>query len=130
MKQIYAPYTDWEDFKNGMYNEENSLEMVDLSKLLLEDNCLFYSTLLTLLEKWPIASNVNLTNKNSNRKAWLGHAACSFLHGVPERQTRIAWGEMTIEKKIQANLVAEKVIRIYEEKNRRVHSGVGESMLF
>jgi hypothetical protein len=51
LKQIYAHYEHWEDFKAGMYLTE--------------------------------AVEVNLSNTNCNRRAWLGQAACCYRFSVP-----------------------------------------------
>lgn len=117
MKQFYAPYTDWEDFKNGMYEitfEGYFDELVYNAESMLKDCDLFRNTCLLILKNWPVASKVNLTNKNCNRQAWLGQAACNYHFGVIETLTRIAWKNITEEQRIGANKIADQIIRYFE----------------
>lgn len=125
MKQFYAKYTDWEDYKNGMYDivdkdikDDLILKSIDL----LKDNELFYNTMLNILRDWKISTKVNLTNKECNRLAWLGQAACSYNHKCPELLTRIAWGKLTDQERNKANRIANKIIKKYETENRKLHS--------
>jgi hypothetical protein len=132
MKQIYHKYVDWEDYKNGMYrtNYKNEDELIDRAKKLLSNEDEFYSVSLDMINDWVISSDVNLSNKGHNRRSWIGQAACCYECETPESLTRVAWGELDNETKRKANLVADKIIRIYEEKYRRLYQNVGESLLF
>ncbi len=116
MKQFYAHYNDWEDYKHGMYSGSmnSKVELIEKAKEVLSDSNLFYNTLQKVIVSWPIATKVNMTNKGTNRRSWLGHAACSYLHNVPEVITRLAWGELDESVRFSANTVAEKVISEYE----------------
>lgn len=132
MNQYFSHYENWEDHKNGMYQ----LSCIDKHKKVIGaievlcNNDIFYSTLINVLSEWPVSTKVNLTNLNQNRKAWLGAAACCYLHKTPEFLTRIAWGLLNTDEQNKANLVAEKIIKEYERKNFRVHKDMGEKMLF
>jgi hypothetical protein len=68
-----------------------------------------------VIKTWKYSCEHFLTNKTINRKAWLGHAACSFKHNLPEYIVREAWGKLTDEQRILANLQAEKTIIHYEQ---------------
>lgn len=132
MKQIYHKYDYWEDYKNGMY-ELNSIDKhIKVIKAIdvLCNNDIFYNACLQLIKDWPISSQVNLTNINQNRRAWLGAAACSYLHKVPEFITRIAWSLINLEHQEKANLIAEKIIKQYETENFGLHKNMGATMLF
>lgn len=132
MKQIFNKYTEWEDFINGMYKTKvnNEDELINKSKKLLSNEDEFYKVSLKVLDNWIISSNVNLSNKNSNRQSWIGQAACCYSFGSPEIITRKAWGCLDNITKIKANLVADKIIKIYEAKYRELHKRVGNQMLF
>lgn len=117
IKQIHHPYHLWEDFKNGMYcgTTDNDPDLIEKAKSLLSNTKLFYSTAKEILTRWPISSSVNLSNVGINRRAWIGQAACSYLHSVPETLTRVAWMELNDIQRFEANTVAEKIILIYEQ---------------
>ena len=133
MKQIYSPYWDWEDFNNGMYDTPALADMPELSKQaasLLSCAERFANACKQLINDWPIASAVNLTNLGTNRRAWLGQAACNFVAGVPEVATRAACKELTEDQRRKANQIADEAIREYQSKSRAVHNNMGSKGLF
>jgi hypothetical protein len=133
MKQIFHHYQKWEDFIAGMYSLDDVIDKDKkvISAIELFNNSQeFYSTLILVLENWQISSELNLTNKTQNRRAWLGAAACMYKHNCPEYLTRVAWGLLNKNVQNSANLIAEKVIKEYEAKNNELHKGVGNKMLF
>ena len=132
MIQIYYKYTEWEDFQNGMFETKfkNEDELILKAAKLLSNEIEFYNTSLKVLDNWKISSDVNLSNKNSNRQSWIGQAACCFAFKVPELITRKAWNTLDNKTKIEANLIADKIIRIYERKYFELHRDMGEKMLF
>jgi hypothetical protein len=127
MKRFYKEFIYWEDYLNGMYSTENSdcADKINLSYLLLTNQNLFLRTCIKVVEDWKISTKVNLTNKNSNRQAWLGQSACSYLYKCTELQTRQAWAKMTDKQRYDANLIADKIINNfelnYENKNQKLH---------
>lgn len=136
MKRFYEKYYLWEDFANGMYATEklqNESELIEKAKNLLSDVYLFKEASIVMIRDWPISTKVNLTNKSINRKAWIGQAACCHKFGVPEILTRIAWGQLTERKRMDANRVAEQIINhfelVYERSNIELYSGLGAEML-
>lgn len=115
MKRYYEKYTEWEDFKNGMYelsSEEND-KLILLSCNLLSDKTKFLNACNLVIEKWKISTKVHLTNNSINKKAWLGQAACSLMHNVPELLTKVAWGKLDFRVQNTANEVAYNVINSY-----------------
>ncbi len=127
----YFPYWDWEDFKNDMYsNKVKNDEVVKKSSELLSDDILFFSTCLDVINDWPNSSMQNLLNKSVNRRAWLGQAACNYKFKATEIETREAWKNTAPLNKIKANIAAEKIIKIYESKNRSLHKNMEEKGLF
>lgn len=133
MEQFYAHYTEWEDYRNGMYEptkQDNENKLTELAEKLLKNPDKFYSVAIKMIGKWNISARVNLTNVSSNRRAWIGQASCCFECGVPETLTRIAWGNLDAVERLKANSVADKVIRIFEEQNKRIHKTVGSEGLF
>lgn len=132
MEQIFKHYEEWEDFKAGMFslNEvSNKDEKLQDAINLLSNSSSFYLTLRDVCMIWRVATDVNLTNKRQNRRAWLGAAACMFKYNVPEYITREAWGMLDEKVQILANSVADKIIFEYEREDFRVHKNVGSSLL-
>ena len=128
INQYFSHYETWEDYKNGMYSiekKENEQQLVNNAIILLSDNNMFYEICKELLLKWTVSSKVNLTNKQCNRKAWLGQAACNLKFNVPEILTRVAWGQLSISKRYCADDVALKIINhfelSYENKNTKLY---------
>lgn len=132
-KQIYHPYFIWEDYINGMYNTtniENENDLIEKGISLFCDKDLFYDTSLEMVLNWKNSADVNLTNVYINRRAWIGRASCCFLYGIPEIITRIAWNNTPNKNKNISNSIANKIIKIYEEKNKSIHKNMGTKMLF
>jgi len=133
MRQIYLHYNLWEDFKNGMYNDnkvENEELMIYNAKYVLSNKFVFYKALQCVLKYWPNSIHVNLSNKKTNRQAWLGAAGCNYLHKCPEYITRIGWSILSQEQQREANKIADIFILKYEEKNSGIRQGLGKKMLF
>lgn len=124
MKQVFEHYEKWEDYQAGMYEMKdvsNEDEKVNNAVLLLSSETDFFDTLTKLVQDWQIATAVNLTNKGQNRRAWLGAAACMYKYQTPEYLTRIAWNLLDSQTQHKANLVAEKIINIFEQKTNLTH---------
>lgn len=132
MDRIYHRYENWECFKNGMYDSVTECEetLINSAVSLLKDEVKFLNISIEVMDKWKISTDVNLSNKSQNRQSWVGQSACSFLHNVPEVLTRIAWSRLTNVEKLKANLIADKIIRIYENKSRKIYIGMEKQVLF
>jgi hypothetical protein len=117
MKQFFAHYSKWEDYKSGMFNvyfNGDYNKQIELSANLLKQPSLFYDVCKQLINDWIIASKVNLSNCQQNRRAWLGAAACCYNLGSPEFITRLAWSTLSDEEKNIANNIATKIIVEFE----------------
>ena len=64
---------------------------------------------------WPNSSLQNLSSRGSNRKAWLGWAACYVACNSTEYTTRQAWRMLSEEQKDAANLTVHNVIERWEK---------------
>ena len=111
MKQVWYHYTLWEDFQNGMYNEqkEGRKERVQMAIYLLQSPTMLYVYMKRVTEEWKHATEQTLTNPSINHQAWLGQCACNLFGGVKEDETREAWGHLTNMERYEANKVADKV---------------------
>ena len=122
MKRFYSHYSNWEDNKAGLYlttlniTEKEQEELTKKCIDLLSNQELFFDIGFQVLESWPISSDVNLSNPNRNRQAWLGQASCCFHLGVPEYITKYAWRMMDLYTQKEANKTADKLIKIWSEK--------------
>lgn len=110
---FFAPYTEWEDWKNGMWSKHTNsdYQTTDAIDVLLDPE----SPMLRVITEWPISTAQNLTDIKSNRKSWLGQAACCIEKGVPEHITRAAWFMLTDEQRNKANEIAKQIIELWEE---------------
>jgi hypothetical protein len=113
-KRFYAPFHTWEDYQNGMFGSEIREDYSNLSASLMSD---IKPAMLRVINEWPISTRHNLTNAGSNRKSWLGQAACCINHGATEFETRLAWRLLPKETQFAANKSAQEVIEIWELQN-------------
>jgi hypothetical protein len=121
MKADIRPYTEWEDFKAGMYRDVPGQEeerMIDAAALLLADSHRLTTAMREVTSQWVVASATNLHEPPNNR-AWLGQAACAFAENVPEHLTRAAWGKLSDAERTQANRIADQVIDEWKYRTRR-----------
>lgn len=118
MKQVFHPYTKWEDWKDGLYDLEvvNPREkFIGRSERLLSSVDLLRSAMLLVIHGWPYAAEQNLSNGHRNRQAWLGQAACCLITGATEDLTKEAWHRLSQAQKDAANMVADYVIAVWEQ---------------
>jgi hypothetical protein len=120
LKKIYHHYNLWEDWKAGLYDLEKEYDEYALEecsnycKELLSNPLEFYIIGKEMIDNWKYSSEVNLSNKNRNRQAWIGQATCCYKYGVPERITKIAWNMLTWIEQDEANKIADKLILYWE----------------
>lgn len=130
MRRIHHPYHEWEDYKNGMWNKElpdNEKKLLKEAIAFTGDKDLYGSWMLRVIKEWPVSCEHNLTNTSINRRAWVGHAACSLAFKCPEYITREAWGFLTDVQREEANKQADYAIMKWEE---MYYGGGNECFLF
>lgn len=115
MNKIWHHYEKWECFQNGMWSnavKKNSL----LKKAIVftGDSKLYGSFMREVIKAWPMTCEHHLTDLNSNRKAFIGHAAACLALKCPEDITRQAWGYLSKTQQDDANLEAERAIELWE----------------
>ena len=81
------------------------------------DHELYGSWMRKVVTDWPYSCEHNLTNKTINRQAWIGHAAVALAIQCPEDIVRQAWGFLSEDQRIRANMQADMAIAEWE----RVH---------
>lgn len=132
----------WEDVL-GVKSEK----LIDLATRFTSNHVLYGEAMRKVIYTWKYSCENFLTDKNINRKAWLGHAACSLEHNLPENIVRIAWKKLTEDERSKANLQAEKYIKEWEQnylyklnttqldlfdenKNKEISKKLGKKVLF
>jgi hypothetical protein len=111
MNQVFAHYTEMEDYINGMYKIiPKDEDLINKSVLLLSDKEICLKAMNRVVNEWKISCAVNLSNNGRNQRSWLGQAACCIEYGTPETICRIVWGKLTSEEQKQANEIADQVI--------------------
>lgn len=117
MKRVFYPYHLWEDYQNGMYNEdkEGRQQRIQKAILLFHDLDLLYFYMKKVTKLWIYATEHNLTNSSMNHQAWLGQCACSLFYDIHEDETREAWGMLDDEQRELANNIADKVYDEWKE---------------
>ena len=115
--KIYHPVSKWECAKNGMWEDVLGQEVEKLLNVAIEftgNHVLYGNAMQKVIKTWKYSCENFLTDKSINRKAWLGHAACSLELKLPENVVRMAWQKLTQEQKDLANKEAEKYIKEWE----------------
>ncbi len=113
----YHPYTEWEDWKAGMYEPSTDPDAVQASFVLLTNPSALTKAMRSVTQVWPLATDHNMTDRGSNRRSWLGQSACCLVHGATERATCSAWWAMTAEAQNTANKVADKIIAEWDRRH-------------
>lgn len=119
IERVYHPYTKWEDFQQGMYEMVCFIDeqrMIHDCEQTLKCPEWLLECMLFVSHNWQYAAENHLTNLHRNRQAWLGQAACCFIHGAPEYITKKAWGNLTDKQQKTANDVADQVIKDWQSK--------------
>lgn len=133
IEQQYIPYWEWEDFINGMWrrlDKEDEPRMIKLAVDFTGDHNKYGNAMRDVIFAWPRTMINSLTNKNINRRAFLGHCAVQYKINCPEYIVRIAWKMLTDYQRKMADMVAQENINIYERENIGLHKNVGTKMLF
>ena len=120
IKPVWENYREWEDYKNGMYQNGNDLEIIkQCYEILTSDN--LKENMIDTTKTYEIATKVNFTNKMFNPVSWLGQATCNLLIGATAQEVCQAW--MSIPKELQdkANNIAKEVIKEWRENYESLH---------
>jgi len=116
MDRIYHSYDKWECYQNGLYDstKDNDLELIRKSKELLSNKDATFEAMSYVTESWVNSSEHFLSDLATNRRAWLGQAACCLEHGASEQATCKAWWQLSEEQRFIANAIANMVINEWE----------------
>lgn len=106
---VWKNYRNWEDYKNGMYENGHNEEIIKQCYEILTSNNL-KDNMKDTSKTYEIATKVNFTNKMFNPISWLGQATCNLLIGATAQETCRAWLMMTKDQQDKANNIAKEVI--------------------
>ena len=123
IKRVYHPYTLWEDYKHGFYDNCTGS---DKDAMLLKSIEMFNDEMLTkkymnkVIETWKYSCEQNLTNPSMNKIAYIGQGACCLYARVPSTVTMEAWSHLTDEVKERSNNIAKDVIDNWNNNNKKI----------
>lgn len=133
IKRVYRHYLDWEEINTNMwYDVENHSRYLNKAIEFTSNHSLYGRFMLKVVHLWPNSCENWLTDYSSNRRAWIGHAACAMAINCPEKITRKAWGYLTDEQRLLANREADRAIQVWEDnyrKSKGLRGGMEEQML-
>lgn len=116
------PYTEWECFKNGMYNTSlDSLEMQEKAIQCFLNTELFNNFCFEVINNWKNSCEEHLNNPSLNKIAYMGQCALCYGFNIPEITTKKAWSFIDEKQKEILNKIALKNIKIYEENSRKLY---------
>ena len=118
MMRVYHDYRRWEDYKNGMWRHVSKKEMNELLPIAIEftgNHIKYGAAMIRVVKKWKYSCEHNLTDQSTNKRAWIGHAACSLELNLPEVVVRSAWGLLTDNQRFLANAQADRAINEWNE---------------
>lgn len=119
MNKIYHPYDSWEEYKAGMWRHifgDEREKMLNKAVLFTGNAELYGKWMMKVIKEWPISCEQNLSDRNMNRQAWIGHAACCLCIGCPEDITREAWHHLSQQQQDEANKKADEAIAEWERR--------------
>lgn len=116
IKQVFVPYWEWEDYKNGMWRKlpkSQESEMLNKAIQFTGDWTRYGEAMGRVVKEWGRTMLNSLTNSSINKRAFLGHCACSLDFNCPEYITRMAWKELNDNQRLEADKVAQETIDNY-----------------
>lgn len=84
------------------------------------------SFMLRVAREYTYSCEQNLSNPSVNKRAWIGHAACSLAIQCPEYVTRRAWWMLSEEQRIAADAKADEAIAFWIRNRAQDRQGVLE----
>lgn len=119
MERIYHRYENWEDYKNGFYDNFTE-EKVKSAITMFSSEKLTRKYMLKVINEWKYSCEHNLTNISLNRIAYIGQAACCIYDSIPSNATKLAWGMLSDEIRCRSNSIAKEVLNTWIKRNNIV----------
>jgi hypothetical protein len=67
------------------------------------------------VSSWPVSAMYRLSATDTNRRAWLGQAACCLSARATQQETCAAWKRLSDLDRARANRCAERIISAWED---------------
>lgn len=119
--RIYHPYTLWEDYRAGFYdNVSGKQKQSKIDKVLemFNDYKLTEKYMNMVIEEWVYSCEHNLTNESMNKVAYIGQAACCLYDRIPCDLTMRGWKLLNKEVRDRSDEIAKKVINKWKLERR------------
>lgn len=113
--RVYHPHFVWEDLKAGMYAPMRGAAEIEGGRELLANPEGLLEAMRDAIAGWPLAAEHFLTDAGSNRRAWVGQAACCHALGATAQATKAAWWQLAEDQRDEANAAADIAINEWEE---------------
>ncbi len=129
IRRMYHHFQTWEEITSGMWDIVTKDQERELLKQAVEftGNAVLYGSYMRrVVKEWPISCEQNLSNPSMNKLAWVGHAATAMAIRCPEYITRLAWGMLTDQQRIDADAQALDAVREW----RHVYTSKKQEGLF
>lgn len=121
--RIYHPYTLWEDYKAGFYNNVSGdikKEMINKVVDFFRNPKLTRDFMMKVVKEWKYSCEHNLTNESMNKVAYIGQGACCIYAGIPSTITMEAWSKVPKESQLEADKIALDVIEYWKKQNEKI----------
>lgn len=116
IKRIWHPYWLWEETKYNMWGSVTGrYSYLQNAIAFMEDTKEFGKYMMQVVDEWEYSCEHNLSNIESNRRAWIGQAAVALNMKCPESITRDAWKYLNEDQQKRANEEADKAIKHWEK---------------
>lgn len=117
---IWHPYWNWEEIKFNMWGDvDNRKQWLDKAINFTGNHSLYGEWMMYVADDWKYSCEHHLTKLDTNRKAWIGHAAVAYAIQCPEDIVRQAWSYLDANQQQLANNEALKAIQYWEIKNAK-----------
>lgn len=115
MARAWFHYRQWEDWAAGMYGLAMSETAIQRAVSLLGDPTLTEAAMRDVAATWQVSAMYRLSATDTNRRAWLGQAACCLKARATQQETCAAWKRLTDLQRARANRCADIIISEWED---------------
>ncbi len=117
---IWHPFWMWEELNFNMWGDvENKKQWLEKAITFTGNHELYGFWMFKVADNWKYSCEHNLTKLDTNRKAWIGHAAVAMAIQCPEDIVRQAWSFLSEQQQKDANNQALNAIKYWENKNAK-----------
>jgi len=133
MHKVWHPCDQWEEMQHNMWGEvDDRQKYLSMAVAFTGNHYLYGHFMMRVIDEWPVSCENALTDLSSNRRAWVGHAACALAFGCPEDIVRQAWRVLSDEQRALANKQADRAILQWEnnyKQSEALHQHLEEALL-